>query len=340
MSWQASEWAAQRVYTDGTSKCVLLVMAEAADERGCGVWLSQTTIAERTGFTDRTVRTALGKLEAQGLIRLGNAALVGHLPPSQQPTVWNLNLRVVHDAPPAKKKSTRAKKPPETPSSTPPETNSTPGNSFHDPRKLFPAPPETPSATPGKSFRQTAHEPPYEPPVEPHAHTREDNPAAPSHPETLDDHIDALCEKLRSRVEANNLTPDPPHITRGWRNAARALLQLDNREFQKVTNLIDWCQDHHFWRTVVHDMPSFHRHYKRIHQQAVNDWRTKKAEAHADIPLADRRFRDLIEQGQRLQRLAATQNPASSPELANTGFFAPLRELEANPPDIWEIPAA
>lgn len=48
----------------GSEKLLLLAIADI--ERGNGVWASQQTLAEKTGLTDRQVRTLLRKLEASG----------------------------------------------------------------------------------------------------------------------------------------------------------------------------------------------------------------------------------------------------------------------------------
>ncbi|WP_280498388.1 helix-turn-helix domain-containing protein [Nocardia farcinica] len=91
MSWQASRWAARIARpSSGPEKCVLLVMAEIADEEGRGVRVSQRTLVERCSFSERTVRRALEGLVAQGLIRLGDQSLVLHLPAGQRPVVWDL----------------------------------------------------------------------------------------------------------------------------------------------------------------------------------------------------------------------------------------------------------
>lgn len=95
MSYQASEWASRTARTGSSSaKGVLMVMAEVADSDGRGVRLSQSSIAERSELTERTVRRAWVLLEEKGFIRRGDQSLVAHLPSSHRPTVWDLNLTV------------------------------------------------------------------------------------------------------------------------------------------------------------------------------------------------------------------------------------------------------
>ncbi|MGW4090068.1 helix-turn-helix domain-containing protein [Nocardia sp. NPDC004750] len=91
MSWQACHWAARIAKTgSGTEKCVLMIMAETADDDGRAVFLSQETLAERTGFNERTIRRSLLSLEQQGLIRRGDQSLVEGIAPRHRPVVWDL----------------------------------------------------------------------------------------------------------------------------------------------------------------------------------------------------------------------------------------------------------
>ncbi|MEV4127046.1 helix-turn-helix domain-containing protein [Nocardia sp. NPDC049707] len=149
MSVQATRWAARKVLIeDGTLKCLLMIMADAAGSRGEGVWLSQETLALRTGFTDRTIRRSLEKLKDLGLIRPGNPELVAHLPKDERPLVWNLVLsRTIGqgEVPRTPRKLTRK-------TATGPDTESTKD------RTLSPEGPDTESKTPGLSVLQSVNE--------------------------------------------------------------------------------------------------------------------------------------------------------------------------------------
>lgn len=68
MSAAARKWLS-RLHVGGASqRLVLGALADAADKNG-RVNLSQTIIAQRTGLTDRTVRTVLAALETDGMVR-------------------------------------------------------------------------------------------------------------------------------------------------------------------------------------------------------------------------------------------------------------------------------
>ena len=67
MSGAILNWAARADTPDITAKCVLVLLAEAADDRG-ETWVSQGTLAKRCGVRRETVCKAMGRLEAAGLI--------------------------------------------------------------------------------------------------------------------------------------------------------------------------------------------------------------------------------------------------------------------------------
>jgi predicted transcriptional regulator len=68
MSVQAISWALNVSTGDTGAKCLLLALANYADENG-ECWPSQERLARDTELTDRTVRTKLKLLEECGLIR-------------------------------------------------------------------------------------------------------------------------------------------------------------------------------------------------------------------------------------------------------------------------------
>ena len=67
MSGAILNWAARAETPDVTAKCVLMVLAEAADAEG-ETWISQGTLAIRCGVRRETVCKAMGRLEDAGLI--------------------------------------------------------------------------------------------------------------------------------------------------------------------------------------------------------------------------------------------------------------------------------
>lgn len=67
MTIEALNWAFARHDIRGSARAVLLVLANRADAGGV-CWPSQETIALESGFSDRTVRTALAELADLGAI--------------------------------------------------------------------------------------------------------------------------------------------------------------------------------------------------------------------------------------------------------------------------------
>ena len=68
MSVQAITWALDFRVRSATEKAILLVLANYANEYGVS-WPSQSTLAEQSACTDRTVRSVLQQLEARSVVR-------------------------------------------------------------------------------------------------------------------------------------------------------------------------------------------------------------------------------------------------------------------------------
>jgi len=81
--------------------------------------------------------------------------------------------------------------------------------------------------------------------------------------------VEAICQHLANRIEANGSRR--PTIGKTWRNAARLLLDHDQRTEQQVHVAIDWCQDHAFWRSVVLSMPKLREKYEQLRLQATRE---------------------------------------------------------------------
>lgn len=68
MSYQASEWAARQVVGSGAGKCILMILAEAADAAG-HTFVGHDELARRSEFGKRTVVDQMARLESLGLIK-------------------------------------------------------------------------------------------------------------------------------------------------------------------------------------------------------------------------------------------------------------------------------
>lgn len=98
-----------------------------------------------------------------------------------------------------------------------------------------------------------------------------DEPTAPSStasvPAELErDDVTRLCEHLRDRIVENGSRR--PNISKGWRDAARLLLDKDGVSEAEAHRLIDWCQADGFWRTNILSMPKFREQFDKLRLQA------------------------------------------------------------------------
>jgi hypothetical protein len=108
-------------------------------------------------------------------------------------------------------------------------------------------------------------------------------------PKNNRDDIDRVCGHLADRIQANG--SKRPTITKGWRDAARLMIDRDGRAEEQIHRCIDWCQDDEFWRSNILSMPKLREKYdqlrlkaseKKPEQQTTRDWRNHE-EPPADI---------------------------------------------------------
>lgn len=94
--------------------------------------------------------------------------------------------------------------------------------------------------------------------------------------------VERICDHLADRIEANG--SKRPTITKGWRDAARLMLDRDKRTEDDVHGAIDWCQDSDFWRGNVLSLPKLREKYDQLRLQAQRQQRpTSRAQADGDM---------------------------------------------------------
>lgn len=74
---------------------------------------------------------------------------------------------------------------------------------------------------------------------------------------------EALCVRLWERLDENDYKPLPA-ITKAWRDDARRLIDLDERNLDQALRLIDWCQQDGFWSTNIASMSKFRKQYPKL----------------------------------------------------------------------------
>ncbi|MGO1699871.1 MAG: hypothetical protein ACTHZD_16130, partial [Micrococcaceae bacterium] len=78
--------------------------------------------------------------------------------------------------------------------------------------------------------------------------------------------VDSLCSRLADHIEANG--SKRPTIGKAWHDAARLLLDRDERPVVEAERLIDWCQQDEFWRSNILSMPKFRQQYDQLKLKA------------------------------------------------------------------------
>lgn len=75
--------------------------------------------------------------------------------------------------------------------------------------------------------------------------------------------VERLCQHLADRIQSNGATRRPT-VSKKWRDAARLLMDRDERTEAQIHTAIDWCQNHEFWKGVVLSMPKLREKYDQI----------------------------------------------------------------------------
>ncbi|MFG3338679.1 hypothetical protein [Glycomyces sp. NPDC048151] len=92
--------------------------------------------------------------------------------------------------------------------------------------------------------------------------------------------VEELCTYLADRVEQNGSRR--PTITKGWKDAARLMLDRDGRTVEQIRAAIDWCQGDEFWRANVLSMTTLRKQYDRLRLAAARQ-RAPAREATTDV---------------------------------------------------------
>lgn len=81
--------------------------------------------------------------------------------------------------------------------------------------------------------------------------------------------VDRLCEHLHQVLTARGVRHN--HTTKGWRDAARLLVDADGHPEEKVHRAIEWADKHYFWHKVILSMPNLRDKYDTMRLQAQSD---------------------------------------------------------------------
>lgn len=92
--------------------------------------------------------------------------------------------------------------------------------------------------------------------------------------------VEGICEHLAGRIEAN--TGRKPTITKGWRDAARLMLDRDGIKEQDVHAAIDWATNDGFWRANILSLPKLREKYTQLSLQAQRPMRSTSKQQETD----------------------------------------------------------
>ena len=103
MSLQAILWVMHKAPVEPNAKFrTLLELANFADDEGRAAFPSWRRLIEQTGLSRGSISRHLKELEADGLIRRGDQALVAHYRHDRRPVVWDLALELDRSKAPAR----------------------------------------------------------------------------------------------------------------------------------------------------------------------------------------------------------------------------------------------
>lgn len=240
MSNAAQSWAWKQQPEHASDKIVLVALADNAWEDGSNAWPSVRVLAGKSGFSERTVQRSLQRLVAAGYVSVQLEAQ----PKKSRPTTYRLDL------------------------SRPPESVSPPVTVTPAPSDVVTPPPGDMVTPPGDTDAPPLVTLSASPPVTVSPEPLKNPKEQPSGKELVAFRADVeiICTTLRDRMIGNGCKP--PTITDAWRTSARLLLDKDNRAYDEVLYVLDWCQSDSFWQGNIHSLPTFREKYDRLRMQA------------------------------------------------------------------------
>lgn len=236
MSVRVMSWVWERSQSGPTQRLVLLAIADCANDRGADAYPATSTIAKKTGLSERGVRKAIAELETLGELKVdykaGPKGCNRYRVTIPEPDAGNPEQGATSDT---RNDVHSASGAGSTRNDVPGTRHETTGN---------PAP---------RAPKPSKNRPPTEPSNE------------PSTPEKRPD-VEEICQYLADKIVANG--SKRPRISPKWRMEARLLLDADGRTVDQVKKAIDWCQADSFWRAVVMSMPKLRDKYDQMRMAA------------------------------------------------------------------------
>lgn len=250
MSWV---WEHSRARLN--DRLVLLAIADQARDDGTDAWPSVPRLAAKAHVSERTVQRSIRALAELGEIEIVEGG--GRHRPNQYRVVMTIQTA----------SESQGNQPVNPDTTVTVSDTDTPSDCHPSDCHPFPETPSTTAETPSNpagngdtGVTRTIHNPSKKP--------------SSSEPSRLD--VERLCTHLADRIERNG--SKRPTVGKGWRTAARLLLDADKRTEQQVHNAIDWCQESEFWRGNILSMPKLREKYDALRLAAQRPTTPPRAE--------------------------------------------------------------
>jgi hypothetical protein len=93
----------------------------------------------------------------------------------------------------------------------------------------------------------------------------------------FDDMQMALAKKLLKRIRERDPNYQQPNLDK-WANDIRLMMERDNRPYNEIDKVIDWCQDDAFWHKNILSTGKLREQFSRLRMEYLEDWKKKKEE--------------------------------------------------------------
>jgi hypothetical protein len=278
---------------------VLVGLANHASPDGTSAFPSAATLVRYTRLSERTVRTALDRLETAGLITPCRPEIVAaHIRRADhRPQGWDIDITQVRTDLTERDIATLERQFPGLRARIAPADGVQPlhpeqsdgvqltqdGVQLTQPRgaAVAPEPYIEPSIEP-EPLRGSSRRPP--------ASRAGDNPRPKLDQPGDRDDVERVCGHLADRMAERD--GERPNILKCWRTDARLMLDKQKRAEAEIHELIDWCQDHHFWATNIRSIPKFKYQFLRLRDQKRTEdaqvqgrlsWEQERDQANLDV---------------------------------------------------------
>jgi len=234
MSVRVMQWVWEKSQSKGTDRLVLLAIADCASDDGGNAYPSTATLVAKTGLGERTVQDAMKRLH-----KLNELAIYRNAGPK------GCNRYRVQ------MQGGAATAPPQEPHPA-------------DPAPGAATAPQTPQI-PHPGGAATAPRTVLEPSI-----NHQKSKALSSEPAARPD-VERICAHLADRIAEDG--SKRPEINKGWREAARLMLDKDRLTEKQIHDCIDWCQSHEFWSDKILSLPKLRMRFVQLRKQAHNEQR-------------------------------------------------------------------